>query len=291
MTTIREQSSGRSAAIRIPTGPPQSWTTNVASRTSSLLEQRRRRPRRGGRRCTSRSRSACRSGRSRGGRARCSGSRRRGAAAMTLRHRNDQVGSPWKSTTGGPRPRRCGRAAGRPVEVLRLPGEIREACEALVGRADGVGHCRLTLAEQLREAQQVARATAEPEPALQERAGRGVRALADLDEVAPAGLEGDVGAGASPAAARVEPLSTTRCQGSASLNRHWTVKGPWPLTTDGSTAGSTSRSRGPGSPASGRDPARARRSRPPRHLDPSGRASRGRGQVERATPGGISSIG
>ena len=33
MTTIREQISGRSAATRIPTGPPQSWTTNVASRT------------------------------------------------------------------------------------------------------------------------------------------------------------------------------------------------------------------------------------------------------------------
>ena len=30
-----------------------------------------------------------------------------------------------------------------------------------------------------------------------------------------------VGFGASPGSARVEPLSTTMCQGSASLKRHW----------------------------------------------------------------------
>src|SRR5215210_891674 len=36
------------------------------------------------------------------------------------------------------------------------------------------------------------------------------------------------GSGAKPGSARVEPLSTPRCQGSASAKRHWTVS-PSPL--------------------------------------------------------------
>ena len=92
-----------------------------------VLEQRRRRPRRGGRRSTSRGPSACPSGRSpaRSGRiTRWPASQH--AAAATLRHRKLQVGSPCNITTGRAVALVDVREA-QPVDgaVARRPREVR----------------------------------------------------------------------------------------------------------------------------------------------------------------------
>ncbi len=79
-----------------------------------------RRSRRGGRRSTSRCPSACPSARSRGGPARCSESPRRAPVGITLRHRNDHVGSPCMKITGAPSPSsRCARRRPSTLAVVR----------------------------------------------------------------------------------------------------------------------------------------------------------------------------
>ena len=142
MITSRATRSGCSTASRRPIGPPQSCTTNVASRrsrSSSSVRGRRdvavvgvpvARP------------SACPSGRSPAGRAGSRGGRRRAPAAATLRHRKPHVGSPCNITTG-----RAvalvdvGEAqARRPGGSCGAQGKSGQALEQLVGRADGVGH-------------------------------------------------------------------------------------------------------------------------------------------------------
>ena len=107
--------SGRGARPRSrrPIGPPQSWTTTVASRRSRSSSSVARRARRGGRRCTSRGRSACRSGRSRRSRARCSGSRRRAPAGSPCATGTTRSARRGRRRPARPRPRRGGRAAAR----------------------------------------------------------------------------------------------------------------------------------------------------------------------------------
>ena len=60
---------------------------------------------------------------------------------MTLRQRNDHVGSPCQKTTGGPVALVDVRHA-QPVDlaVVGREGEVRQPLGQLVGRADGVGH-------------------------------------------------------------------------------------------------------------------------------------------------------
>ena len=69
-----------------------------------LLEQRRDRRRRGGRSCTSRCRSACPSGRSRAGPARCSESRRRGPAGSPCATETTTSARRGRTRPGGPSP-------------------------------------------------------------------------------------------------------------------------------------------------------------------------------------------
>src|SRR4051794_6276365 len=92
-----------STATRRPIGPPQSCTTTVApcrsssSKSASIASVWRS--------YVYHSRSSGLSERPKPGR---SGAMQRKPASrtggMTLRHRNDHVGSPWKNTTGGPEP-------------------------------------------------------------------------------------------------------------------------------------------------------------------------------------------
>ena len=164
---------------------------------AELVEQRRWPPRRGGRRCTNRCRSACRSGRTRVGRGRCSDGRRRAAAASPCATETTRSARRGRARPARPSPSSI-RASRRPSQsrYLRLPGEVREVGEPILGRAGRRdGHVSgSSLAEQLAEADQVAGIAPELEPALEQRPWRRHRALADLDEVGPARLERHVGA-------------------------------------------------------------------------------------------------
>ena len=60
---------------------------------------------------------------------------------ITLRHRNDQVGSPWRNTTGGPLPSSMwARRSPSNLRYLGLNGKSGNAGEEVVGGADDAGH-------------------------------------------------------------------------------------------------------------------------------------------------------